>query len=430
MAEGLGARAQTEKVAAYYHEMETGSASRRTASRTRCSTRSGASSARLAIGSVPRAQHQPRSSTRTSACRSLARRWQIKSSPTPTCRQPTRLARNLRGSRVRPSGRALHRRARRGRLNSSVRPQGLRRDHPRVMAQPQDPVHSPFSRFALRESDWELADLIARYLGAEPSRVAVSGSKRPWPAGRPESRDDLRSNPCDAGQSSAATWNSSRLSRADKRSRIARVTDWIENRAEAVLSSVPDYVWDARVAAGARRRHRRLVLRPPRDGGRRHDERRRGARRWRRVKSLSGLLLVDRKQIWCNADEARQWPGRKRFTIAHELGHWVLHKPGQQSLFCRRAAWSSRTRRRESASGPGARRCPRRGGGQRVRRGALHAGEPPRAPLPQHDSGLRGALRDVRVEHGREPTRDVVDHASPDPSAPAPQSEPSAPSSA
>ena len=44
----------------------------------------------------------------------------------------------------------------------------------------------------------------------------------------------------------------------------------------------------------------------------------------------------------------------------------------------------------------------RRGGSERVRRGALHAGGSARAPLPQHDARLRGALRDVRVEHGRD----------------------------
>src|SRR5690606_36493789 len=33
--------------------------------------------------------------------------------------------------------------------------------------------------------------------------------------------------------------------------------------------------------------------------------------------------------------EARQWPQRRRFTIGHELGHWVMHRSGQESLFCR-----------------------------------------------------------------------------------------------
>jgi Zn-dependent peptidase ImmA (M78 family) len=51
--------------------------------------------------------------------------------------------------------------------------------------------------------------------------------------------------------------------------------------------------------------------------------------------SLSGLLLVERAEIWVNAGEAREWPGRRRFTIGHELGHWVLHRRGYSSLFCR-----------------------------------------------------------------------------------------------
>lgn len=53
---------------------------------------------------------------------------------------------------------------------------------------------------------------------------------------------------------------------------------------------------------------------------------------------LSGLLLPARGEIWVNADEARRWPPRRRFTIGHELGHWVLHRTGQASLFCRRTS--------------------------------------------------------------------------------------------
>lgn len=51
--------------------------------------------------------------------------------------------------------------------------------------------------------------------------------------------------------------------------------------------------------------------------------------------AVSGLLLASRGEIWVNAEEAREWPGRRRFTICHELGHWVMHRSGQQSLFCR-----------------------------------------------------------------------------------------------
>ena len=55
--------------------------------------------------------------------------------------------------------------------------------------------------------------------------------------------------------------------------------------------------------------------------------------------SISGLLLPSKGEIWVNAEEARQWPARRRFTIGHELGHWCLHRePGQQALFCRKTA--------------------------------------------------------------------------------------------
>ncbi len=54
--------------------------------------------------------------------------------------------------------------------------------------------------------------------------------------------------------------------------------------------------------------------------------------------SVSGLLLTAKGEIWVNAGEARQWPPRRRFTIGHELGHWVMHRTGQQSLFCRKVS--------------------------------------------------------------------------------------------
>ena len=44
----------------------------------------------------------------------------------------------------------------------------------------------------------------------------------------------------------------------------------------------------------------------------------------------SGMLVPARREIWLNARETRQSPGRRRFTLAHEIGHWICH--------CRRAA--------------------------------------------------------------------------------------------
>jgi hypothetical protein len=53
--------------------------------------------------------------------------------------------------------------------------------------------------------------------------------------------------------------------------------------------------------------------------------------------TLSGLLLPTRGEIWVNAQEAQQWPARRRFTIAHELGHWELHRGTERAVFCRAA---------------------------------------------------------------------------------------------
>ena len=110
----------------------------------------------------------------------------------------------------------------------------------------------------------------------------------------------------------------------------------VEERAEAVLAALPGYVWDgdrlpvpvediADSGFG-------LLVRDMEDMGAAP-----GAPALLDGQSLSGLLLPARGEIWVNASEARQWPPRRRFTIGHELGHWVMHrKAGQQSLFCRR----------------------------------------------------------------------------------------------
>jgi Zn-dependent peptidase ImmA (M78 family) len=39
--------------------------------------------------------------------------------------------------------------------------------------------------------------------------------------------------------------------------------------------------------------------------------------------AVSGMLLPAKRQIWVNAREAKESPRRSRFTLAHELGHWI-----------------------------------------------------------------------------------------------------------
>ena len=112
----------------------------------------------------------------------------------------------------------------------------------------------------------------------------------------------------------------------------------IERRAEAILAEVPDYVW-----AGNRPpipveeiadSHFGLHVRDVAPAQMREAP---GCPHLGADETLSGLLLPSLGEIWVNADEAVQWPPRRRFTIAHELGHHVLHRTGQQSLFCRKA---------------------------------------------------------------------------------------------
>src|SRR3954463_6090469 len=51
---------------------------------------------------------------------------------------------------------------------------------------------------------------------------------------------------------------------------------------------------------------------------------------------VSGMLLPPARQIWLNAGEGTP---RRRFTLAHELGHWVCqHLEGKMApVYCRAA---------------------------------------------------------------------------------------------
>ena len=50
--------------------------------------------------------------------------------------------------------------------------------------------------------------------------------------------------------------------------------------------------------------------------------------------SLSGMFDPDTQTIWLDRREAARSPGRRRFTIAHECGHRVLHFPELTRLAC------------------------------------------------------------------------------------------------
>jgi IrrE N-terminal-like domain len=110
----------------------------------------------------------------------------------------------------------------------------------------------------------------------------------------------------------------------------------VEERAERVLASAPEYVWDGeRLPVPVEEIVDSVYGLLVRDVGDLRSAP--GAPPLAPGQSLSGLLLPARGEIWVNADEARTWPTRRRFTIGHELGHWVMHRDGPQALFCRRA---------------------------------------------------------------------------------------------
>ena len=104
--------------------------------------------------------------------------------------------------------------------------------------------------------------------------------------------------------------------------------------AEQFLAAIPAYIWDGETLPVPIEEiadsHLGLLVRDAddlRDAP--------GAPDIPEGQSLSGLLLPERGEIWVSAEEARQWPPRRRFTIAHEIGHWQLHRHHAQAAFCR-----------------------------------------------------------------------------------------------
>jgi len=124
----------------------------------------------------------------------------------------------------------------------------------------------------------------------------------------------------------------------------------IELRAEGVLGELPEYIWSGdrppipihEIADS----HFGLLVRRISPAEMREAP---GCPELGDGDALSGLLLPSLGEIWVNAEEAALWPERERFTIAHELGHHVLHSTGQQTLFCRKPSVDPEERPAEAA---------------------------------------------------------------------------------
>jgi hypothetical protein len=108
----------------------------------------------------------------------------------------------------------------------------------------------------------------------------------------------------------------------------------IERLAEEFLADVPGYIWDGETLPvpieDIADSHAGLLVRDVEDlrGAP-------GAPMLEPGQTLSGLMLPALGEIWVDAKEARQWPPRRRFTIAHELGHWSLHRDAERPVYCR-----------------------------------------------------------------------------------------------
>ena len=173
----------------------------------------------------------------------------------------------------------------------------------------------------------------------------------------------------------------------------------VTKRAEELLAEVPDWIWDGESlpvpVEDIADSHFGLLVRDVEDMTEAP-----GCPSVAGDQSISGLLLPSRGEIWVNADEARQWPPRRRFTIGHELGHWVLHQDEQTSLFCRHGSVGEPDD--DSAEGRrGSRPRPDRGAGQLVRRLAADAGRTDPPPLRARPAAT--STRSARSSTARAP---------------------------
>ena len=109
----------------------------------------------------------------------------------------------------------------------------------------------------------------------------------------------------------------------------------IERAAEAFLAGIPSYVWDGATLPVPIEEiadtHVGLLVRDVEDLGTAP-----GAPELGHGQALSGPAAAG---AWARSGSTPRRPGsgraRRRFTIAHELGHWRLHRDAERGVFCR-----------------------------------------------------------------------------------------------
>ena len=98
-----------------------------------------------------------------------------------------------------------------------------------------------------------------------------------------------------------------------------------EAAAEQELAAIPDWLWDGRSppvpVETIADSHYGLLVRESEDLGELAGLSANG--------KISGLFYPYQREIWVDTEESERAPVRRRFTIGHELGHWVLHCHGK-----------------------------------------------------------------------------------------------------
>ncbi|HKJ35210.1 MAG TPA: ImmA/IrrE family metallo-endopeptidase [Solirubrobacterales bacterium] len=118
----------------------------------------------------------------------------------------------------------------------------------------------------------------------------------------------------------------------------ARSFEYLISEATRVLAELPEHVWDGESLPvpieSIAEDHYGLLIR---EVGEIANELPEDARHDIPDGKLSGALIPELAEIWVDATEASLRPSRRRYTIAHELGHWELHRGPDQTL-CREGA--------------------------------------------------------------------------------------------
>ena len=197
-------------------------------------------------------------------------------------------------------------------------------------------AHDPAAlvRHAVQAGDWRLVELIARMLGGQSSAQSLGAPARLRDARR-EARPRAAIPPITIA--------------ADGGDRTRR---------RGVPRRHPELRVGRRDPAGPDRGDRRHARRPARS---RRRGPRNGARRARarpRPGPVRAAAAGASARSGSTPRRPAQWPARRRFTIAHELGHWRLHRDAA-------SAASSAARDRSS---PRRRRLARRSRPPRTRR--------------------------------------------------------------